>query len=1352
MSRAPFIFGSFGEEKTFRDSKGQGYYPCSTAQKRIWVLDQIDPGNPALNISVRWRIEGKVSVEDLNLAFARIIDRHQTLRTSIAVRDGRPVQFVEPFLSFHIPEIDLGGLEAKDAHAEAERIAQLEARASFDLTVPPLIRATLLRLHGDVSIVLVTAHHMVCDDWSMQVLSREVREICAGIQRGVPPALSILPTSYGDYSISQEESASDRVRHIDEEFWATTLNALEHFEIRPDHARPPVQTSSGQIVSLQIDRELMDGLIDLSDQCQATMFMVTAAALFTLLHRYSGSSDISFASQVTGRDDLEVEGLVGVFINTIVLRGDLTGDPTFEELVARVQETVVENAKHLSTPFNRLIEILKPQRDLSRNALCSINLVFQKAGHCVHQYGNFELSEMPAISSGALYDLDFMMREGRDGWILSCEYNTDLFEADTTERLLKHFVNILGSAINNPVRSISTLSMLDDEEQHALMGDWNRTEAEYPRNLTCAQMFEVQAQRSPDAIAVVCGDQMMSYRELDMASNRLAHEMLSRGIGWPGRVGVCLERSLDLVVALLAVLKSGASYVPLDPDYPPARLALILQDAQPAALITKLAQRHCLVESNAEMILLDVEVAAIGCQIDESLGLNIDPEDVAYAIYTSGSTGRPKGVKVQHRALTNLLCSMQKRPGLADKDTLVSVTTISFDIAALELFLPLIVGAKLVIASQEECGNGHALLRLLRRHQATVMQATPVTWRILLSAGWHGEPRLKMLCGGEAMPRHLADQLLASGGELWNMYGPTETTIWSSCLRVEQGNGPVLIGPPIDNTQFYVLDRCQQIVPLGVPGELFIGGDGVTLGYLNLPDVTAERFVADIFRNSEDANLYRTGDLVRMRRNGEIEFLGRKDDQVKLRGFRIELGEIETVIREHQEIIDCVIVAEDNALGETLIQAYVVPQKWMPEKIEILVSSLRSGIRVALPVYMYPSAITVLEYLPRLPNGKIDRKSLPSPIVMPLDPAEVKAPTGDLERRLAQIWSDVLGAPQVEANSNFFEVGGHSLLAVRLQVRIEAEFGIKISLAMLFKHPTISDQEKLLQQGDQRAFDFRQVIKLQPNGSRPPLIAINNTGIYYSLSKHLGLDQPFISLQLFDPSLPKALLPGNLEDIAAGYAQLIRRVQRTGPYTLLGWCVAGTLAFEVARQLTASDQKVSQLILFDTWAPGHLERLPWIRSLLAAYSRRWKLIAIEWAKVRAGKQQLSEFVKNRVLVRKLMRQFFRKSLAGEDAQVFAGQRLDPEQYDQWLLQYLQDASDAYDPKPYSGSMMLFSSSREPRGRFLDTQMGWGDFVGGGVEVVVIDGDHFSIFQEPIVSQLAERIGVDMDASLAHAEI
>jgi len=831
----------------------------------------------------------------------------------------------------------------------------------------------------------------------------------------------------------------------------------------------------------------------------------------------------------------------------------------------------------------------------------------------------------------------------------------------------------------------------------------------------------------------------MSYRALDIASYRLAHQLRRQGVKPGSRIAVLLDRSPELIVALLAVLKSGCAYIPLDPTYPRERLLYVLENARPEAIITREALRERL-QHETLVVLVDTQSSAIAAQSEEPLVTTALATDTAYVIYTSGSTGRPKGVAIDHRAVINLLCAMRSKPGLTAQDTMIGVTTISFDIALLEVFLPLVVGAKLILAMEHEVADGAALLWLLRRHNATVMQATPVMWQLLLEAGWRGDPHLKMLCGGEAMPRKLAERLLDCGGELWNMYGPTETTVWSSVLRVESGDGPVPIGPPIANTQFYILDGHQALVPRGVSGELYIGGDGVAVGYFELPEVTAERFIPDKFRQVPGAKLYRTGDIVRMKDGERMEYLGRTDHQVKLRGFRIELGEIEAALMRYPGIDEAVAVLGQDTSGESAIWAYVVAQRATMMQADALSSALRASVSQFLPSFMCPSAIVMLEALPRTPNGKVDRRFLPAPAPVRHEGKPPVQPLKEMERRLSNIWRSVLSLEAVDTKADFFKLGGHSLLAARLLARIEAEFGQRLSLLTLFKAPNIEEQAKRLMHGGQEEYDFRQVVRLQPNGSKPPLIAIHNTGFYYyNLSKRLGPDQPLTALQVFDPSIAREGLPQTFEDIAAEYVRLIYKFQSTPPYRLIGWCVGGTLAFEVARQLEAAGHEVSLLAMIDAWAPGHNRRLSRFRAILADYSYRWQLIGADWRRVMSGEQSLRTFLKQRIMFKRVLR-WFGGSLGKPQARVaFETRESSAENYDQWLLGYLEQMEQAYEPKAYSKKITLLCSAREPKGLFLDPKMGWSVFAARGVEVAVIDGDHFTMFNGQGLTQMAMRI-------------
>jgi thioesterase domain-containing protein len=706
----------------------------------------------------------------------------------------------------------------------------------------------------------------------------------------------------------------------------------------------------------------------------------------------------------------------------------------------------------------------------------------------------------------------------------------------------------------------------------------------------------------------------------------------------------------------------------------------------------------------------------------------------------------PKGVQIQHRSVVNLLYAMADQPGIAPSDVLLSVTTISFDIAVLELFLPLIVGAKVILAELHDLTDGVSLQRLLRTHAATVLQATPVTWQLLLDSGWKSDPAVKMLCGGETLSRKLAERLLAGGGELWNMYGPTETTVWSSVLRVRSGDGPVPIGPPIANTQFYVLDEHLQPVAAGETGELFIGGDGVALGYLGLPQLNARSFLPDPFR--PNGRLYRTGDIVRTPEHGverpSFEYLGRADFQVKLRGFRIELGEIESTLLRHPDITQAVAIVGQSPFKEPAIWAYVVRRSADSSPLaDELLAELRLNLEKFLPTYMHPAAIVGLAQLPRTPNGKTDRQALPEPPqpatsdLLPDDAMPLSRT--DVEARLAAIWRSILGVSHVHVAADFFSLGGHSLLAARLLVRIEAAFGVRWTLAALFDAPTIAEQARLVMRVEARQYDFRQTVRLYPAGAKPALLAIHNTGVfYYNLSRLLGPEQPLTTLQVFDPAAAPSTMPTTLEEIAARYVELVRRVQPTGPYQLLGWCVGGVLAFEVARQLREQQQTVAFVGLIDAWAPGNRLRMSRARAWLADHSFRLQLVRTDWRKTLSGNQTFGAFLRQREAVKWLLRAIGWNA-AAPPQDTFADRHSSSERYDRWLDGYLDEAAARYAPRTYPEKIVLFCSSQEPRGWFLDPLLGWGPFVPAGIDRAVLDGDHFTVFQGSGLKQMATTI-------------
>jgi len=778
-----------------------------------------------------------------------------------------------------------------------------------------------------------------------------------------------------------------------------------------------------------------------------------------LLYRYTAQDDIIVGSPIAGRIRVDTEGLIGFFINNLVLRTDLSGNPTFRELLGRVREVALGAYTHQDIPFEKLVEELRPKRDLSRNPLFQVMFALQNTPRFDLKLPGLTLSPFEVDNGTARFDLTLFLAETDGGLTGAVRYSTDLFDAATITRMLGHFSTLLEGVVANPDQRLSDLPLLTNVERQQLVVKWNDTFTDCPMDSCIHQLFEMQVEQTPDAVAAVFEDQELTYQELNHWANQLAHHLQALGVGPETLVGIHVERSLEMVVGLLGILKAGGAYVPLDPAYPKERLAFMLEDAQVPVLLTQERLLPQLPRCEAQVVCLDAGWDAITREREENPGIRVNGDHLAYVIYTSGSTGRPKGVQILHRSLVNCLNSTSQKVGLTDQDTLLAVTTLSFDIAGLEIFLPLVVGARVIVVSREVASDGTQLLKKLTDSGATAMQATPATWRLLLRAGWLGSNRFKVLCGGDTLSQELAGELLNRGCSVWNLYGPTETTIWSATYLVERKEGAIPIGKPIGNTQIYLLDCNLQPVPVGVPGEIYIGGYGLARGYLNQPALTAEKFIPNLFNGERGGRLYKTGDLARYLPDGAIEFLGRTDYQVKISGYRIELEEIEVVIAQHSTVRETVVTVLEDEPGDKRLVAYVVcNQGQIPGTDE-----LHRFVKEKLPTYMVPSAFVILDALPQTPNGKVDRRALPAPDwTRPELESAFVAPVSPIEKVLAGIWAEVLGLERVGIHDNFFDLGGHSLLGTRVISRVLNTLGVEVPLRSLFEVPTVADMAMVI--------------------------------------------------------------------------------------------------------------------------------------------------------------------------------------------------------------------------------------------------------------------------------------------------
>ncbi len=1160
--------------------------PLTDPQRELWLASQAgDDASRAFNQVFAIRLAGRIDADAVEGILQQLVNRHDALRTTFA-EDGSG-QTISPTEKLNFSSRDLSS--SGDLEQEREIAATLarEDQTPFDLAHGPLFRARLLTLSGDRFALILAAHHIILDGWSIAVLLREFGRLYDAWKRGATANLGSA-MQYRQYVQWQNAPEHRAAVEAAEAYWLERFSRLPaDSELPADRPRPSVKTYRAAQKSIRLDRTLYVSVKQAAAARDCTLFVFLLAALQAWRFRLSEGDDlvigIPAAGQLAVDHHPDSRWLVGHCVNTLPLRTPCDAQARFSDHLQTVKGLLLDAYEHQNVTVGTLVRKLRLRTDLSRAPLIPVLFNLGRAGRQL-QLPEAHISFPPKGFN--FFDLNIEAHDTGDDIQLVCHYNIDLFDEARVGRMLDHFRTLLAAAVEDPDRKVMDLPLLTGPERDQILVEWNRTEIDHPASRCLPELIDEQATRTPEAVAVVFGARQLTYRELNARANQLARHLQKLGVGPDSLVALCVDRSLEMVVGMLGILKAGGGYVPLDPKYPPERLAFVLQDANAQVLLTQAHLVETMPASAARVIRLDADWPEIARESEDPAESAATAKHLAYVIYTSGSTGQPKGVEISHEALVNFLLSMRQQPGLTARDVLLAVTTISFDIAGLEIFLPLVTGARVVILSRDEAADGFQIVRQLKAHRATVLQATPSTWRMLLDADWPGDPQLKMLCGGEAFSRDLADRLLARGGELWNMYGPTETTIWSSTARVAPDGAPIHIGRPIANTRLYILDAQLQPVPIGVPGELHIGGMGLARGYHHRPELTAQKFIPDPFDSKPGARLYRTGDLARFLADGNIECLGRLDHQVKIRGFRIELGEIETALAKHPGLLDAVVVAREDRPGDKRLVAYTVHRNG-----SVGSSDLREYLLAQLPDYMVPSAFVALESLPLTPNGKVDRKALPRPdFAAVADEAKFVAPGTPTETALAEIWREVLDLQQVGIHDSFFDLGGHSILAVQLIGKINKTLGRHVPIPVIFQNPTIGKLATIL---DRENPGNREVVRrageestsplvaFQTRGDRPPLFFLHGDwlggGFYCGrLSQHLGDDQPFYVLPPWGSQVALTL-----EEMAADQLVALREHTPHGPYLLGGYCIGATVAAEMARQLAAKGEEVRHLFLID---------------------------------------------------------------------------------------------------------------------------------------------------------------------------
>jgi amino acid adenylation domain-containing protein len=1055
-----------------RKERDSIYCPASIDQERLWFIEQLQPGNTAYNIFTASRIRGLLNVEVMERVVNELIQRHEAFRTTLQAVDGLPVQVIAPELKLELTPVDLQSLQTEERYAEALRLTTEDFARPFDLAKGPLVRVGLLRLAEDDHVLYVNMHHTITDRWSGAVFEKELVILYQAFAMGQPSPLPELPIQFADYAVWQRERMHSETYQNELAYWKKRLTGAPFvIDFPTDYPRPPIQNFNGERVYVNYPRSLLDGLKELSRREGVTMFMTIMAAYNILLYRYTRQEDILVSAPIGNRIRPETENIVGYLLNLLILRTNLSGDPTFRELLKQEQEECIGAFAHQELPFGKLVQELKPKQDPSRNPIAQVAFLYLDFPETTSmEFLGLTARHIDIDNGASRFDITLSMTETSEGFTVSIEYITDLFSRERMERMAQHLETLLGAIIANPDARISQLPLLSTEETRQLLDEWNDTATTFPQTSPVPDLFESHAARQPDATALIWEDERVSYGELNRRANQFAGRLRSLGVGPGMKVGVLLERSPEMIAALLGTLKAGGVYVPLDPQYPRERLGFMMKDACVSVLITRAGLHEKLPPHQAVIVDLETSRAGIEQESVENLNLRIDPEQVAYIIYTSGSTGRPKGVLVEHRQLLNTLQASEAALNFTHDDCMPCLAPFSFDISLFELLIPLVTGGRCLLASSRDALDASAAARVL--DEATVIHAVPTLMRRLISfavenrAGNYARLR-HLLVGGDAVPPELIEELHQAipTAQVTVLYGPTEATMIcaSSTVAHEQRPSHQFVGRPLSNTVIRLLDERGNLVPVGIDGELCIGGASVARGYLNRLELTAQKFVPDPFSKDAGARLYRTGDLGRYLPDGTIIFTGRIDEQVKVRGFRIELGEIESALKEHVEIRECIAVAREDTPGDKRLIAYLVAAT--PESSTLNTSELRGFLKERVPEYMLPSAFVFLEQLPLTPNGKVDKKALPAPDTErpELENAFV-APETPTEQRLAAIWTALLGIDRAGLYDNYFELGGDSLLATQLASQIRKVFEVELPLTDLFQHPTLAELSAIIEE------------------------------------------------------------------------------------------------------------------------------------------------------------------------------------------------------------------------------------------------------------------------------------------------
>ncbi|HTX88204.1 MAG TPA: amino acid adenylation domain-containing protein [Bacteroidales bacterium] len=1304
----------------------------SFSQSRIWLLEHLNGTRPGHAFPVDLEITGSLDADVLSRAISQLVLRHEALRTVFPLVDGVPVRKIMEQPCSDLEIVHLEELQEDKKTRETAACSKANSEFRFDPEKGPLCRFELLVLGMDQYHLLMNFHELIADPASVKIFLEELASLYRSMTEGKVPDLPVLPYTYSYFTDHQRRWLGSGEGRMQMEYWKKELSGIPAPLQLPAGDRRADKASYGSAeLSFEIEGLLLGRIHKLGDRLGTGVPEILLTALGVLMHRYSSQDDLVIGMRIPNREKPELQSMVGNLENILPIRFMARPEMTFTEAVQQAVSKISAATECRDVPFESIVEELKIRRTPDKSPVFQVLFGYRNYSGEGIRIPGLAIEIREKRSGGTPYDLSLEVKDRNDRLSCSLFCRDGLFAEEDLVRMIRHWKNLLDAFSAHEHADIEAVALLSEDEEMKILSEWNRTEAPYPADRCIHDLFEDQVRQYPGSVAAVYEKDSLTYAGLNDRANRLAAYLLERGAGEDRIVAVYLERSLDLLTGLLAVSKTGATYLPLNPLNPKVRIGVILEDAKPSVILTQASLKMLLPETRAQVILVDdPEIYSIGKGQNLSLG---NPQKPAYILYTSGSTGKPKGVPVLQHSVVNLVSSIGKLLAVKPDDTLLAVTTIAFDIAELEMFLPLFNGARVVIGSQETAMDMELLMRKLDECHATIFQATPVTFKMLIRSSWKGKPDLKVVSGGEAFSKELARELLSRCKEVWNGYGPTETTIYSVIAKIDKesaaGEGYAPIGRPVDNTKVYVLNRKRVPVPAGHAGELYIGGAGVSPGYLNLPETTAERFLPDPFRKDPGAKMYKTGDLVSFYPDGSLVFLERADAQVKIRGFRIEPGEIESVLSGYDGIKENVVIAVEDPAGEKSLAAYYISQ----DRKKIHTQELRRYLKQRLPDYMVPAYFIPMNSFPLTASLKVDRKALPDPGSG--EAAELNdytAPSTPTEKELAKIWMSLLRINRIGVHEDFFEAGGYSIIAVTMMTRIEKTFGVRLPLAMLFEQSTIHQIAKLIDNGAE-SLKWRPLVPIRPSGSRKPLFLVHGMGLnvllYTTLAKYLDPEVPVYGLQAKGMNGKEKPLE-TIEEIAAYYISEIMTVDKEGPYAMAGFSLGGRIAYEMAIQLKAMGREVRFLGMFDTDVDEPVAHLPFFRRKLKRARSLTYYIAWNTAHLfRSSEESQLAVIRRRMTGLK-------KRIAGLDFKidqetiVSSGAMKELPKYLKKVHRANRRADRKYIVKPYNGKVHVFKAMKQTFYIRDLVNYGWDKYALEGVEVHEVPGEHSTTFAPP----------------------